>query len=155
MEEQSIEIILRLFDQIKESCNKSDREIEKLSLAIKELFNSSSAPSHDDIVRLINELQDCLDDHRQNTSEPIRDIEDSKDELSSISKKLSTLTKRVTTMITVVCVAFALMVISYMFVRDSITDTINNQMDIVKQEQMIDKKLSDKLEFLLRDIKVD
>ena len=155
MENENIEIILRLFDQVKDSSDKSDKQIEGLSSTIRELFNSSSSPSQSDIVRLINELQDCLDDHRQNTSDPIRDIEDSKDELSGISKKISTLTKRVTTMITVVCVAFALMAISYMFVRDSITDTINNQMDIAKQEQIIDKKLSDKLEFLLRDIKVD
>ena len=155
MEEQSIEIILRLFDQIKESCNKSDREIEKLSLAIKELFNSSSSPSHEDMAKLIEKLQDCLDNHIKNTSDPIRDIEDSKDELSDINKKISKLTKRVTTMITVVCVAFALMVISYMFVKNSITNTINNQMDIAKHEQIIDKKLSDKLEFLLKDIKVD
>jgi len=57
MENENIEIILRLFDQVKDSSDKSDKQIEGLSSTIRELFNSSSSPSHSDIVRLINELQ--------------------------------------------------------------------------------------------------
>ena len=138
MQEKDIDIILKLFDQVKNSSDKSDREIEKLSLVIKELFNHSTSPSHNDIKGLMDNLQVCLNDHIKETSEPIHEAKFFRDILEKIDKQLLSVGKKVNIMITAVIITVTLLVISYFFVSSSITTIINKEMsNIVKQESII------------------
>jgi hypothetical protein len=90
MDDRSVDIILKLFDQMKESWEKTDKQIEDLSAVVKSLFNTSSSPTHKDISDLICKLQNDLDDHDKAilTINPATNIKDIKDKLSNIHTDL-------------------------------------------------------------------
>lgn len=135
----NIEFILKLFDQVKSSSDKTDKEVEHLASIIREFMNQSNV-SNEDLSLILNKMNEDLNNKNlkmascSNIQEKTQDnIKEIKDDIKDISKKLRT-------MIIIVCVAFGLMVASYLFVRNSVNDMIDRRIypKIEKEQQNID-----------------
>jgi uncharacterized coiled-coil DUF342 family protein len=171
MDENNVQIVMKLFDQVKSSCDKTDKNIEDLSSVVRSLLDSSSSPSHQEIEDLIRELQSALDTHDKQilTVNPSGNIKEIKDKLSSIHKdleehddsivtsrtkikdskillteikdKVEKVSKKVTNMIYVVVIAASLVGGAYFIVSHSIETIIKAEMVEFNEDQ---NKLLDK-----------
>ena len=171
MDENNVQIVMKLFDQVKSSCDKTDKNIEDLSSVVRSLLDSASSPSHQEIEDLIRELQSALDEHdkqiltvnpaggmrdikdklevihtdldtHEKTSTPARTkIKDSKVLLTEIKDTVDSVSKKVTKMIYVVVIAASLVGGAYFIVSHSIETIIKAEMVEFNEDQ---NKLLDK-----------
>ena len=154
-DEKNIEVILKLFDQVKDSSDKGDRETEKLSMAIRDMMTNSLTPSHKELKEISTKIKERLDDHVKDLYSPIHDIKNIKIILEEIKKNTLILLRKIKTMIIVVVVAFALMVVSYLFVSNSVKNIVDEQINIMKHEESYkdrDSLVYDKLKKLMEKI---
>ncbi len=127
--ENDKDLIIKLFDQVKSSSDKTDAKIDVLSSVVKDLIISASKPSHSDISNDIQRLDDSLDSFDRGSLDRSRDIVDCKDAIKSIGENILTLLKKVNVMIIVVLVTFTIMALSYLFVSDSIRHMVRDEIN--------------------------
>jgi proline dehydrogenase len=147
--ENNKEFILKLFEQVKQSSDKTDAKIDSLNAIVKELVMSSSKPSHDDIMESIEKLDDCIDNVSRNAEGRKINIDDCKKDIHDAKEIIITVAKKINTMIITIIVAFALMTAAYMFVSTSVESIVHKEME---KTYVVDKELKSKLEVLLGEI---
>lgn len=135
-------IVLKLFDTLKGSSDKTDKELEKLSLTIKELIEKQTiGPTRTDLSHTLNKIQDCIDDNENVSIKYNSKIDNIESNLNSINSILNSLYSKVKIMIVTVLVVFGLMAISYVFVNNSVEDMIKKQISSI---EISDKKDTDR-----------
>lgn len=130
------DLIVKLFDTLKESNSHLKSSVEKQTEAIIHLTSFiKEGVKPEDIKKLIENHNVQADDAIDKINDIDTCTETIQDKSNVILELLGSLSKKVTTMITIVCIAFSLMVISYIFVSNSmdkmvyekITKAINTQ----------------------------
>jgi predicted nucleic acid-binding Zn-ribbon protein len=147
---------LRLFDVVKESLSKTESKIETLSNIVSDLVKSSSAfPTNKDIDIRLNSLKSELDVMDRNALEPSKNIKECSEEIKEIKSCMLELKRSMKNVIYTIVIAFSLITISYVFVSNSVSNIIQKQIDVVKEETMIDKEIEKKLKYLFKDINIE
>ena len=121
------EVILKLFDTLKESSKDVKTSVEKQTDAIVHL----SSLLKEGVT--LDEIKKIIDEHNIHSGKHLDDIDTCagtiEDNSTVILQVLKGLSKKVSTMIIVVVVTFALMAISYLFVSNSVETIIKNKIE--------------------------
>lgn len=121
------ELIVKLFDTLKESNKDVKATVDKQTDAIvhlSSLIKEGVKPE---------DLKKILEEHHLHSGKHLDDIDTCTETINDNSGKILTLlkgmTKKINTMILVVSITFGLMVISYLFVSNSVETMIKTQID--------------------------
>ena len=128
------EVVLKLFDTLKDANDETKASINKQTEAIvflSDMIRDSVKP--EDVKAAIDEHHKHSGEHLDNIDTCTETIEDNSTKILGI---LKTLCKRVNTMILVVIISFSLMVVSYIFVRSAVEKIVNNRLDEVQIESV-------------------
>ena len=120
-----ISVILKLFDQVKESSSDNTEAIKEVKEAIKEwLIYEKAQPSHKDMAKDIDSCKRHLET------------------IGSMDKSLHSLKSWVKTMILVVLVTFSILTITFIFVQSTVDTTVKRHVGSAidnKVEIILDK----------------
>ena len=109
-----IDVMLKLFDTLKQSSDKNEATIQKL------IEQQHALIGHIEYLP-IKELQEALKEHDKGSTEDIDSCTETvKTTTDIILEKVNIIDTKVGKMITVVIVAFALLTMSYLFVTSSV-----------------------------------
>jgi len=144
-------IVYKLFDQSKQGHEENAQAIKELAGAVGNLANTiTTPPMNKDVIDVINRHDGDVKDIHKTTIDTIQnhdqrdetrvsglydnlkdvasddDCDEMKTLLEKVDGKLTKLSSRVITMIMIVLITFSLMTVSYLFVRHSINQTVQD-----------------------------
>lgn len=141
------EIIIKLFDTLKESNTSLASKVEKQTDALVALGNKL-----DKINSKTENMSKSFDEHSTTAKATNECTEETEEKVRLIWDKVKTMSKSVNTMIVVVCVAFGLLVMSYYFVRSNIETMIDKRIELTEKESIDHNKLTKEIEELKKQI---
>lgn len=113
------ELIIKLFDTLRDTDSQLIRRVEKETDALISMGHN------------LDKIKSVIDEHAKYSNDTLRDLavcsEESETKHKEILEIVKNTSKRVWTMIIVVGVAFSLMAVSYMVVRNSVETMINDK----------------------------
>jgi ABC-type Na+ efflux pump permease subunit len=131
------DLVVKLFDTLKESNSHLKSSVEKQTEAILHLTSFMKEGVKPD------ELKKIIETHDSNAAGAITTLKDIdtctetiQDKSNIILTLIEGLSKKVTTMITIVCIAFSLMVVSYIFVSNSMDKMVFEKITKVMETKM-------------------
>lgn len=137
-----VNLITKLFDTLQQTTRDLTAKVEKQTEAIIAIGHN------------IRSIKESNNTHIEDAKDTASGVEETKGTTSLIWDKVRKMNKAIVTMIIVVCVAFSLLTVSYIFVRNSVESIVakeikeiinkdlNNQ-DLLKEIETLKKQLKD------------
>ena len=133
----TLEFVSKLFDTLKEASKDSNISLQTLISQQQDLVSHVKGLP-------VKELQQALKDHDTNSKSEIDSCTETVEtKTDSILKKVNLIDNKVTKMITVVLVAFGLLVVTYVFVRTVVDIDTTNHGDIEQKLENIEKTIKE------------